>query len=82
MMRQVERPQSKFRYAMRSIASGGERLGQEMLEWGRQTFGFTINEFYGQTEANLTVSQLRVDHAAQGRLDGTTHSRTRSGDRG
>jgi acetyl-CoA synthetase len=55
MMRQVERPQSKFRYAMRSIASGGERLGQEMLEWGRQTFGFTINEFYGQTEANLTV---------------------------
>jgi acetyl-CoA synthetase len=56
MMRQVERPQSKFRYAMRSIASGGERLGQEMLEWGRQTFGFTINEFYGQTEANLTVA--------------------------
>ncbi len=55
MMRQVKRPQSKFRYAMRSIASGGERLGQEMLEWGRQTFGFTINEFYGQTEANLTV---------------------------
>ena len=56
MMRQVERPQSKFGYAMRSIASGGERLGQEMLEWGRQTFGFTINEFYGQTEANLTVA--------------------------
>jgi acetyl-CoA synthetase len=55
MMRQVERPRSRFQYAMRSVASGGERLGQEMLEWGQETFGLTINEFYGQTEANLTV---------------------------
>ncbi len=55
MMRQVEAPQTKFRYALRSVASGGERLGQEMLAWGRETFGVTINEFYGQTEANLTI---------------------------
>ncbi len=55
MMRQVEGPRSKFQYAMRSIASGGERLGQEMLEWGHETFGLAVNEFYGQTEANLTV---------------------------
>ena len=38
-----------------SIASGGERLGEEMLDWGRDVFGLTMNEFYGQTEANLTV---------------------------
>ncbi|MEP9355226.1 acyl-CoA synthetase [Xanthobacter sp. KR7-65] len=56
MMRQVPRPTERFTYSMRSIASGGERLGEEMLEWGRQTFGFTMNEFYGQTEANLTVA--------------------------
>lgn len=55
MMRQVSRPQERFTYAMRSIASGGERLGDEMLGWGRETFGLTMNEFYGQTEANLTV---------------------------
>jgi len=55
MMRQVDRPKDRFPYAMRSIASGGERLGEEMLDWGRRTFGLTINEFYGQTEANLTV---------------------------
>ncbi|MGX9391984.1 acyl-CoA synthetase [Nitrobacteraceae bacterium UC4446_H13] len=55
MMRQVARPQERFSYAMRSIASGGERLGEEMLGWGREVFGFTMNEFYGQTEANLTV---------------------------
>jgi acetyl-CoA synthetase len=42
--------------ALRSLASGGESLGDGLLDWGRATFGFTINEFYGQTEANLVVS--------------------------
>lgn len=40
---------------LRSVGSGGERLGDEIMEWGRSAFGLTINEFYGQTEANLTV---------------------------
>src|SRR6056297_4182203 len=35
---------------LRSVASGGEPLGAEMLDWGRRAFGVTINEFYGQTE--------------------------------
>jgi acetyl-CoA synthetase len=55
MMRQVAQPQTRFSYSMRSIASGGERLGEEMLDWGRDVFGLTMNEFYGQTEANLTI---------------------------
>jgi acetyl-CoA synthetase len=42
--------------AVRSVASGGETLGEELLDWGRATFGLTINEFYGQTECNLVVS--------------------------
>ena len=41
---------------LRSIASGGEPLGEEMLAWGKQAFGLTINEFYGQTECNMVVS--------------------------
>ncbi len=41
---------------LRSVASGGETLGAEMLDWGRQAFGLTINEFYGQTECNMVVS--------------------------
>ena len=40
---------------LRSLASGGERLGDDVIEWGRSTFNLTINEFYGQTEANLLV---------------------------
>ena len=55
MMRGVANP-ARFGHCLRSVASGGERLGGEMLDWGREAFGVTMNEFYGQTEANLTVS--------------------------
>jgi acetyl-CoA synthetase len=41
--------------APRSIGSGGETLGEELLDWGRAALGITINEFYGQTECNLVV---------------------------
>lgn len=55
MMRQVQDPRSRHDYAMRTIGSGGEALGEELLEWGREVMGLTINEFYGQTEVNLVV---------------------------
>jgi len=71
MMRQVTRPRERLGYSMRSIASGGERLGDEMLDWGRDVFGLTMNEFYGQTEANLTVgncaSIMPLKHGSMGR---------------
>lgn len=54
LMRQVGSPR-RFGYAMRSIGSGGETLGADMLAWSRDAFGFEVNEFYGQTEANLLV---------------------------
>ena len=41
---------------LRSVGSGGETLGAELLDWGREMLGVTINEFYGQTECNLVVS--------------------------
>lgn len=46
---------------LRSVASGGEPLGAEMLDWGRRAFGLTINEFYGQTECNMVVSSCAAD---------------------
>ena len=41
---------------LRSVASGGEPLGAEMLHWGEGALGLTINEFFGQTEANMVIS--------------------------
>jgi acetyl-CoA synthetase len=41
---------------LRSVASGGEPLGAEMLAWGRAAFGLEINEFYGQTECNMVAT--------------------------
>ncbi|MCC6469144.1 MAG: acyl-CoA synthetase [Alphaproteobacteria bacterium] len=55
LMRGVTDPRARHAYALRSIGSGGETLGSELLDWGHATFGLTINEFYGQTECNLVV---------------------------
>jgi acetyl-CoA synthetase len=55
MLRAVPDP-ARFGHRLRSIGSGGETLGAELLEWGRTAFGLTINEFYGQTECNLVVA--------------------------
>ncbi len=50
---------------MRSVASGGETLGKELIAWGRQVFGTTINEFYGQTECNMIVSSCAALEPAE-----------------
>jgi acetyl-CoA synthetase len=44
------------RLDLRSVASGGEALGDELVGWGQRTLGVVINEFYGQTECNLVLS--------------------------
>jgi acetyl-CoA synthetase len=42
--------------SLRSVGSGGESLGAEMLPWGQEVLSVPVNEFYGQTECNLVVS--------------------------
>ena len=56
MMRAVERPRDRWPLALRTVASGGESLGEALIDWGRAALGVTINEFYGQTECNMIVS--------------------------
>ncbi len=41
---------------LRSVGSGGESLGADLLDWGRAALGVPINELYGQTECNLVLS--------------------------
>ena len=55
MLRSVERPASRFKLDLRTLASGGEALGAETFDWGKRELGLSINEFYGQTECNLVL---------------------------
>jgi acetyl-CoA synthetase len=56
MLRQVRSPGSRYDVRLRTLASGGEALGEETFAWGREALGLSINEFYGQTECNLVVA--------------------------
>jgi acetyl-CoA synthetase len=56
MLRLVPSPRARWPLALRSVASGGEPLGKELLEWGLAELGLTLHEFYGQTECNMIVS--------------------------
>jgi acetyl-CoA synthetase len=53
LMRQADVRHSGVR--LRSMLSGGESLGAELLDWVRSTFGIDVHEIYGQTECNLVV---------------------------
>lgn len=55
MMRLVSSPRARFGLDLRSVASGGEALGEDILAWSGEALGVAVNEFYGQTEANLLV---------------------------
>lgn len=41
--------------SLRSVMSGGEALGADTFNWGLEHLGVSINEIYGQTEANYVV---------------------------
>ncbi|MCL6414206.1 acyl-CoA synthetase [Aestuariirhabdus sp. Z084] len=56
LMRTVENIAERWSLKLRTIASGGEPLGSELLDWAKDQLGVSINEFYGQTECNMIVS--------------------------
>ncbi len=57
MMRQAQVPQG---VNIRSIGSGGESLGADLLNWASTTLGAAVNELYGQTECNLVLSSCQA----------------------
>jgi acetyl-CoA synthetase len=56
LMRQTPNPRQRFSFDLRTVGSGGETLGGDLMDWGREHLGVAINEFYGQTECNLIVA--------------------------
>src|SRR5712692_1400739 len=60
MLRSAKTPPGRHDIRLRTVASGGEALGAETLEWGKSALGLVINEFYGQTECNLVLSSCAM----------------------
>lgn len=52
---QVLDPVQRFDLCLRAVASGGESVGRETLEWADRTLRVHVNEVYGQTECNLVL---------------------------
>jgi acetyl-CoA synthetase len=55
MMKEVPRPDARFRLRLRSMMSGGEAVGETVMDWARAQLGVTINEIFGQTEMNYLL---------------------------
>ncbi len=60
MMMTVDDPEGTYDLDLKAVCSGGEPLTPEILDWGETAFDdLAINELYGQTEANLLVTNCR-----------------------
>jgi acetyl-CoA synthetase len=55
MLKEVPGPRARFDLALRSLMSGGEAVGDAVMEWARSELGVTINEIFGQTEMNYVI---------------------------
>lgn len=55
MMKEVPHPRRRFELDLRTMMSGGEAVGETLMTWVREELGVTINEIFGQTEANYVV---------------------------
>jgi acetyl-CoA synthetase len=54
--------------SLRTIASGGEMVGEETAAWCEERLGARLNEFYGQTEANLVLGNCAAWAAKPGSM--------------
>jgi acetyl-CoA synthetase len=56
MMMQVDDPSRWDVSSVRVVPSGGESLGQTIVDWAEEVFdGAAVHEMYGQTEANMVA---------------------------
>jgi acetyl-CoA synthetase len=55
MLRALPQLKPAYDLRLRAIMSAGEQVGEELIHWGRDALGLTINEMWGQTEFNYIV---------------------------
>jgi acetyl-CoA synthetase len=55
IMKEVGAVRSRFDVSLRSLMSGGEAVGDAVMDWARDELGVSINEIFGQTEMNYVI---------------------------
>ncbi|HJO03164.1 MAG TPA: AMP-binding protein [Acidobacteriota bacterium] len=53
-------PPADTEFALRTVMTGGEVSPPEVLEWTNRVLGATVNDIYGQTEANHIATGCRA----------------------
>ncbi len=51
-----EEPRKEYDLALRALGSAGEPVGSELVRWALDKLNVPLNEIYGQTEANIIVT--------------------------
>ncbi|MFM8465565.1 MAG: AMP-binding protein, partial [Burkholderiaceae bacterium] len=65
MMKAVPHPRHSYQLKLRAIMSAGEAVGDAVFQWTQQALGVTVNEMFGQTEANYLVGNCAVQWPAR-----------------
>src|SRR5262244_1446975 len=60
MMRQVPSPRRHYDVRLRTMVTGGEAVGEEVIRWASEELGVTPHEGYGQTEVNLVLGNCSL----------------------
>ncbi|PYN26937.1 MAG: AMP-dependent synthetase [Candidatus Rokuibacteriota bacterium] len=60
MMRSVGDPRRRWKLELRSMFTGGEAVGEEVIRWAREALGVTPHEGFGQTEVNLVLGNCSM----------------------
>ncbi len=60
MMKAVPEPRKRYRLKLRAIMSAGEAVGDAVFNWTQSALGVTVNEMFGQTEANYIVGNCEA----------------------
>ncbi len=55
MMRLIDNPREKWDVQLRTIHTGGETVGEDVIRWAREALGATPHEAFGQTEAVMII---------------------------
>lgn len=65
MMKSVPEPRRHFQLKLRAIMSAGEAVGDAVFNWTQEALGITVNEMFGQTEANYLVGNCAMHWPAR-----------------